>query len=71
MIELMKAIAVLREYADNQARINEEYNLDNEQYLNGLDDAIRILQKIRDREIDVESRYYDEAFAKSTTDSIG
>ena len=71
MIELMKAIGVLREYANNQARIHEEYGINNEEYLNGLDDAVRILQKIRDHEIDVESRYYDEAFEKQTSDGDG
>lgn len=68
MTELMRAIGVLREYYLNQVRVSEEYHIDNEEYLTGLYDSVRILEKIRDKEIDLEFRYYEET-TEQTSDA--
>jgi len=51
MIELLKAKRVLDEYWHEQERISAEYNIDNQEYLNGLYDALRIIEKCANSEI--------------------
>lgn len=70
MIELMNAKQVLIDYWREQEKINEDYNLGNDQYCNGLYDAIRIIEKVINKEIERQADYYEET-AQQTSDCNG
>lgn len=69
MTELLNAKKVLTEYIDTQIKLDDEYSLGNEKYINGLTDAVRIIDKIINREIEAEAKYYGEN-TEETSDVI-
>lgn len=69
MTELLNAKKVLTEYIDTQIKLDDEYSLGNEKYINGLIDAVRILDKIINKEIEAEAEYYGET-SEETTDEF-
>ena len=59
MTELIKARDTIKEFWVNQWQIHDEYQLNNEQYLDGLADALKIMEKIINGEIGRMADYYE------------
>ena len=60
MTELLKARDVLLEYWQEQCKISDQYDLNNDDYCAGLNDAVRILDKCINKEIERQAVYYEE-----------
>lgn len=59
MNELMQAKDVLNDFLEAHKEIAQKYNIKNEQYREGLADAIRIIDKIVNGEIERMAKYYE------------
>ena len=59
MTELMKARAVLQDFMEGHQKVHDEYHLRNDEYIDGLRDAVRILDKCISKDIERMAEYYE------------
>ena len=71
MNELVKMKQLLINYLNDQEELNNEYNLGNDQYLNGLWDSIRLIDKQITKELKEMEKYYNEDTETENNETIG
>lgn len=59
MSELIQVKELLTDFLEAHEEIAREYQIDNRQYREGLQDAIRMVNKMIDNENERMSKYYD------------
>lgn len=60
MTELIKAKEVLKDFLNEHKKIHIQYHVDNDQYIEGLTDAVRILEKCISKDIERMAQYYED-----------
>ncbi len=69
MNELVRMKQILINYLDDQEELNNEFNLGNDQYLNGIFDCIRLIDKEINKGIKAMEEYYNETTKTETNDT--